>query len=143
MQLRDVIGIRRATLRTPLETGEAMARVAEQMDGPFNPFGSKPLIGMAHGRSASFRRRLTFRNSFQTQMTAEFEPLGTTTAIRLRSHMHWFAMIFMGFWVASTLVGGAGLTVYAAGSGPEDRLAPTFALLPFGMLAFEIGRAHV
>jgi len=143
MELRDLVGVRRSTLRSALSADTARARIAELIDGPFNLMGSKPLIGTTSSQGASFRRRLGYRNSFQTVMDVGVEPQGATTTLRARSYMHPYAMVFMAIWFIGAGVATAALLL--ASTAPGSPYSPLFALFPlvfaaFGVLMVFVGR---
>lgn len=136
MEIVDIIGVRRATLRTSMNADAALAALADQMDNPLELFGKKPLIGMVSAKKASFRRRLGYRNSWQTVMDVNFEPTGSTTVMRIGSYMHPYAAVFMALWFAGIIA--ALVSILTTGAAKQGEGSGMLVLLPIGMAAFGV-----
>jgi len=131
MEIVDIIGVRRATLRTSMNADAAVAALGEHIDNPLELFGKKPLIGMVSAKKASFRRRLGYRNSWQSVMDVNFEPTGATTVMRVGSYMHPLAAVFMLAWIAIVLS-------MAVGMAGQEGISAVGTLIPIGMAVFGV-----
>lgn len=143
MELRDVIGVRHATLRTSQSPEAAAARLGEEIDNPFNLLGSRPLIGQWNNARASFRRRLGYRNSFQSVMDVSIQPQGSTSVLKVRSYMHPYATGFMFLWVVAMVVATVGIlrseAVMATAADPILAIVPVIMLFAGAGMVF-LGR---
>lgn len=125
-----------AVVQSPLRPGECAERLRAGIDGDFMLFGGKPVIGSVGESSARLRKRIWYRNSFQSVMRVTFVDRGTGTEITCRSGMSIFTTVFMVVWFGA--VGLFGLAFlgsifdHAGGGG-----APA-ALFPLGMIAFGV-----
>jgi hypothetical protein len=77
-----------AVLISPLPTSECLRRLSEAVDPPAKWFGERPVIGRIDGSRLRARRRIPYRNSFQTELTAELSAAGGGTRIGCRFGMH-------------------------------------------------------
>jgi len=143
MELRDVIGVRHATLRSALAPEALATRLGEEIDGPFNLLGNRPLIGQWNHARASFRRRLGYRNSFQTVMDVAIQPQGSSSVLKVRSYMHPYATAFMILWVLAMVVALVGIlrseAVQAMAASPVLALVPVLMIIVAGAMVF-LGR---
>lgn len=79
----------RIRLRTSLTPAECVVRLQAAVDPePLLRFGSRvdgrnPVIGKVDGPSLHFRKRISYRNSFQHQLVANYFPLSGTGLGRL------------------------------------------------------------
>ena len=127
---------RSATLRSPLSPEVCADRLKAVTDGPFVLLGKRPLVGWVSASGAGVRRRINYRNSFQTALAATFEADGGGTVIRCRFGLMPLVIAFMVIWMGLALAIGA---IFAL-SGPEGSLgsgvSPWFAFVPLGFLVF-------
>jgi hypothetical protein len=127
---------RTATLRSPLSPQACAERIGAVTDGMLSLVGTRPLIGSVSAGGMTVRRRLGYRNSFQTELRARFEPNGSGTTIRCRFGLMGFVVVFMVFWLAMVLLMGAGF-IFTVLSGPAATAeGAMFALIPVGFLVF-------
>lgn len=131
-----LFAVRTATLRSPLTPQACAERVAARTDGLFNLFGERPLIGSVSPSGATLRRRLGYRNSFQTELRAAFEPAGSGTTIRCRFGLSNLVVAFMAVWVVMVLGIGATFLTSAGGGQVDGPTRAAFAVVPFGFLLF-------
>jgi len=131
MEIADIIGVRRATLRTSMNADAALAALANEIDNPLELFGKKPLIGIVSAQKASFRRRLGYRNSWQSVMDVNFEATGATTVMRVGSYMHPFAAVFTLVWIAIVLSMAVGMT-------GQEGMSAVGTLIPLAMAVFGV-----
>lgn len=116
---------------TPVECEERL-RAAIDCDDLRWRLGSRPVIGrVAHG-SVRLRKRIEYRNSFQTILTARLEQSGDGTLLRGRAGMSAVTFGFMVVWVSAVMA--ISVLVLLAGDGKLTGL-----LLPLVMLAFGAG----
>lgn len=127
---------RTATLRSPLSPEACAERIAAITDNSFAVFGTRPLIGSASARSASLRRRINYRNSFQTELSALFEPAGNGTTIRCRFALLGVVQVFMAIWIGGALFAAGSILLGTVGVGTDTGAGPMFALIPLVFLAF-------
>jgi uncharacterized membrane protein (DUF485 family) len=93
-------------LVTPLSEREIVERLRANVDtGWF--LGDKPAQGFVSEHSFSLRRRISYRNSFQTNLRGRFIEEGIGTRIKCYAGMHPAAIAFMTIWFAFTLFGAA------------------------------------
>ena len=71
-------------LMLPLPPDECVARLRIAVDpgGVFFGFGSKPVIGRVFRRWVCLRKRIGYRNSFQTFLIGRVEPHGEGSVFR-------------------------------------------------------------
>ena len=128
----SLIRPRSAVLRTALSPQEVAARLAEITDGPLTFFGSRPLVGSVSPASLSLRKRIGYRNSWQTVLTATLEGQKGQTTIRCRFWMHILVVAFMAVWFVLAIGGLFGVM----GAGLEGGLPVWATLIPLGLFGF-------
>ena len=70
-------------------------------------FGSRPVIGRVTESSIRLRKRIGYRNSFQTFLTATLRWEAGATVISGKVNMHRFVQVFMFIWfTGAVLIGG-------------------------------------
>lgn len=116
-------------LISPLSAESCVERLRAAIDSDFTLFGSKPFVGSVGGTSGRLRKRIGYRNSFQTVTRLTFKSQPRGTAITCRSGMSVFVYVFMTFWF-----GFLGLVGLATGGDN-----PGFVVFPLGMMAFGVG----
>lgn len=127
---------RTATLSSPLGPKACAERIAAITDGPLVLLGTRPLIGWATASGAGVRRRINYRNSFQTALSARFEADGSSTIIRCRFGLMPLVTAFMVMWFGLALLLGVALVLSLLNGSPAPGVSPVFALVPFGFLLF-------
>lgn len=71
----------RRSFVSPHARGEVVRRLTGTIDPMFSPFGSKPAQGYVKEDRAVVRRRIRYRNTFQTMAKMTFHDQGTGTRI--------------------------------------------------------------
>jgi hypothetical protein len=114
-----------AELTSPLPIAECLARLNAKLDSSWSVWGERPLLGGLSGNRLSARRRISYRNSFQTRLRAELTEQNGRTAIHCRFGLEPFVAVFMGVWFAGVISAG-GLVfvvclveIVSRGSGAE------------------------
>ena len=99
----------------PPEECETRLREATGRDGLLSGFSSWSVVGRVSGRSVRLRKRIGYRNSFQTVLTGSLEGRDGSTVFRGKAGMHPFVTGFLAVWFGLlTLIGGA---AFVAGIG--------------------------
>lgn len=101
--------------------------------------GKNPLIGSISEASLSIRRRLGYKNSFQTFLFADMTVEGAGTRLRCRFGMHPLAVAFLSIWFSFVVIGlGIGLFVAFNPFGIQHGLRPLWpaAIVPVFMAVF-------
>ncbi len=70
--------------------------------------GTYPVVAWRSGRSFRLRKRISYRNSFQTILTVSLVAEGNQTRARCRTGLHPFCIVFLAVWF-----GGIGYSEYA------------------------------
>ena len=134
MDLYGLFGGRTATLQTRLDAEAIAANLAAGMDSTFTMFGHMPVVGDVNLSRATVRKRIHYRNSFQTVVEAIYEPQGAGTLIRCKSRLHVLTLVVLGFW-ALGFVMISGNFVAAALAGRVEGGA-WWILMPIAFAAF-------
>jgi hypothetical protein len=140
------MGVDRIELFTRLQPGECVARLSEAIDAErlsvlyFETWrGSKSVLGEVSESSLRLRKRIRYKNSFQTFLTATMKPMAEGTCIEGKFAMNpvvqvamliWFAFVTPGAWRFVRAVGQ--LLMNSGGSNEVDWMS---IVLPPGMLA--------
>jgi hypothetical protein len=136
---------------SPLSPAECASRLAAVLDsdrlaGFSLPalFGSNPVIGRVTATSLRIHKRIGYRNSFQTCLTATMRAEAGGTLISGKFGMHPFVRFFMGFWFGGIILIGGSFSVVVAislfpGSGHYYHDAWMGLVGPPVILAFGIG----
>ena len=114
-------------LTTLLSIDECVNRIDAAIDGNFTIFGSKAAIGSTSAAGFKIRKRIWYRNSFQTILRAELVSEGAATRIRCSFGMAWLVLAFMAVWF-----GMAGIFVVTALWGSLATSTPS----PAGFVIF-------
>jgi hypothetical protein len=127
-------------LVTPLSRQEIVERLRANVDtGWFRD--DKLVRGSVGEHSFSLRRRIGYRNSFQTNLRGRYVSEGSSTRIRCYVGMHPFVIAFMIFWFAVVSVGTlAVLQELAEGHASPGALFIGLALPLFGIILVVVGR---
>lgn len=104
MDLSELFGGRTATLRTRLGAEAVAANLTAGMDSSLTMFGHLPVVGEANRTRATLRKRIRYRNSFQTVVEAVFEPQGAGTLIRCKSRLHVLTLTVLAIWALAFLI---------------------------------------
>ncbi len=119
---------------------EECARRLRMVTDPSRRFrGKNPLVGNISDTALRLRRRLAYRNTFQTHLFAVLTPQDTGTHLRCRFGMHPAAMGFLAVWFAFVGIGLAvGFVVAFNLFGIEHGNTPLWpaAIVPVFMAIF-------
>lgn len=135
-------------LTTDLSRTECVKRLTAQVDGNLRIFGTKPLVGRIRESSLRVARRIRYRNSFQTWLSANLIDAGGGTRLICRLALHPLVRIFMIVWFTGIILiggliglgAGAGLmTTLLRGTGPLSPGPVLATLVPLGLLGFGLG----
>src|SRR5262245_4778015 len=140
-------------LVTPLSRAECAQRLSAAIDGGSllrSAFGSKPVIGHASESALQLRKRIGYRNSFQTVLRASLQPDGQGTRISGKAGMHPVVPVFLLLWLGVVGVFGIVLAVGAlSGSMKVDgpalsngwvAVAMPAVMFAFGLVLLWFGR---
>ena len=104
----------RLQLLTPLTPAQCVARLMAVVDGErsglfsaFGGSGSNPVIGEVTESSLRLRKRIGYRNSFQTLVTATLRPGPEGTIVSCELGMHPLVRAFMFAWFGIVILVGA------------------------------------
>ena len=145
------VDFNRIQLFSPLPPAECVSRLVAVMDTEQSAifslaglFGSKPVIGRVTETSLQLRKRIGYRNSFQSFLAATLRPEAGGTVISGEVAMHAFVKVFMFIWFGGViLIGGTAFVVTAGtiffGSSSQHQNAWMGAVIPTVMLLFGFG----
>ena len=140
----------RIQLFSPLPPAECASRLKVAMDterlAHFSLagfFGSRPVVGQVTESSLRLRKRIGYRNTFQTFLTATMRPEAGGTVISGEFAMHPFVRVFMLIWFGGIIIIGGTMFVATAssmlsGSG-QGQNTWMGVVIPTAMLAFGFG----
>ena len=96
------------TLHSPYSIKECIEKIDNSLEKSlFSQYGSKPLAGKVSYKSLQIRKRIDYRNSFQTIFSAKMMPSSSGTEITGKMGLHPFAKKFSIFWIVGVfLLGG-------------------------------------
>jgi hypothetical protein len=130
-----------------LPPDEAAARLRDAIGrgGLLSWFGTKSVVGRVSGRSVRLRKRIYYRNSFQTFLTGTLEPHGEGSAFRGTASMHPFVTAFVIVWFAGVVLIGGAVFVAAirrlvVGEGEPVGLIVPPLMVVFGVFMVCFGR---
>ncbi len=128
-------------LISPLPLDECRRRLSANIATRWLTPSDKPLIGTLSDTTLRVRKKIAYRNSFQTFLFARLTAQGRHTALRCRFSMHPFVLIFMIVWFSGLLVGvgGANLILSLANLKAGRPMLDPGALIPLLMMIFGIG----
>jgi len=129
-------------LLSPYRPEECVRRLRMVTDPRRRHRNNNPLIGVITDTTLRLRRRLAYRNSFQTFLFATMKREGDGTRLRCRFGMHPVAVGFLVVWFCFVIVGlGVGLTVafdlFGIDHGLDRPLWPA-AVVPVFMAVFAL-----
>lgn len=128
-------------LTSPHPPAECARLLSEAIDNPMVFLGKKPAIGSANPNYAELKRRLPYRNSFQSLLNITIRPEGAGARLSCRTAQPVLAQIFLlGFCaVGLIMLLGLGANVAAGRAHPALLIIPLLPLaIGFGIAA--IGR---
>jgi hypothetical protein len=137
---RSVAPVKTIELTSPLTPGECEERLRAAIDRDDLRWrlGSQPVIGRVSHGSVRLRKRIRYRNSFQTVLTGSLEESGAETLLRVRTGMSALTFGFMAFWLAAQVA--IAILVLLAGNGRPMGLVLPLAMLTFGAGLVWLGR---
>jgi hypothetical protein len=125
---------------SPLSREACVQTLKKSVDSYWMLFGSRPVQGNVWPGGFGLTKRIWWRNSFQTQLSGQFEEVSGGTRVRFRAGMSLFTIAFIAVWFFLVLTIGGSISVayfgdWLARGAPLDR-PPAAALFPLGMVAF-------
>jgi hypothetical protein len=132
-----------ALARTPVEMTSSLApdeiarRLTAAVDSDWVLFGSKPVVGRVDKRTFRLRRRIKYRNSFQTFLFGTMVADGRATRLNCRVGTHPIVAVLMAAWLLA--VGGLLIGALASASAGAGEIATLFLAVPAAMIAFGVG----
>ena len=134
---------------SPLAADECVSRLEAAMDkessGLFrwDAFGSKPVIGTVSGDSLSLRKRIFYRNSFQTSLSAKIRPERGGTVISGEMGMDTLVRAFLVIWFGGVILIGGSMSVSSVSDllsgSPRPGNNIVGAVVPLLMAGFGVG----
>jgi hypothetical protein len=94
----------------PCSVEELCHRLNSRMDRSF--VGRRPVIGRIRGAKLTARKRIWYRNSFQTYLSAELIEDTNQTLVRCSFSMHPFVIVFMAVWFGGVALFGAAIFIH-------------------------------
>ncbi len=127
-------------LASPFSSEECLRRIRAATDVE-GRFGSGEVIGWVGKTSATIRKRIPYRNSFQTSMRIEFEAgAAQGTLLVCRSGMAYFTRIFSGIWFCFLVLIAAAMTLMTVAGLMHFETNPAVAVgAPWLMVALGVG----
>lgn len=101
--------------------------------------GSKPVIGRVDGRSVWLRKRIRYRNGFQTVLVGTLEECEAGCRFRGCARMQWATQVLTTIWLGGMFVVGVWVCMMflVRGGNPGGLLmAPLFLSLGAGVVLF-------
>jgi hypothetical protein len=131
----------RVQLLTPLTPEQCVSRLTAAIDpqGFKGLFGSKPVIGRVTTSSLRLRKRIRYRNSFQSYLTATMRKEGGGSVISGKIAMDPAVWVFLGVWLGLPTLFGGMLSIFAVASMISGHRQPNQwlgVIIPVGMIAF-------
>lgn len=122
---------------------ECHMRLKESVDTSFFPyFSSKQVAGRVSNDSISIRKRIHYRNSFQTVLRALLKPSGNSTKLFVNIGLHPFVKTFIFIWFGFLILIGGFIFIISLSSLAKNTSADIGTimgiLIPFGMAVFGI-----
>ncbi|MEN3976971.1 hypothetical protein [Emcibacter sp. SYSU 3D8] len=136
------MGSETVDLLSPYRPEECARRLRTVTDPGRRFRGNNPLVGMIADGALRVRRRLAYRNWFQTYMFGVMERTGDGTLLHCRFGLHPAALIFLIVWFSFVIIGvGVGLAValdlFGVNQGIKGPLWPA-AIVPIIMAVFAL-----
>ncbi len=131
--LQAVINIK---LVSPLTPDECVSRICAAIDnyGLFSWGGSRHVIGRVSRLTVRLRKRIWYRNSFQTFLTGYFERRGNSTVFIGQTGLHPFALLFLVVWFGSLLIIGVSTVVFEQVTNQSRLLGCAGLVLMIGLM---------
>jgi hypothetical protein len=127
---------------------ECTRRLTARMDT--SAFGARPVIGRIRGTKLHARKRIIYRNSFQTHLSATLVDQAGQTLVQCRFSMHPFVLAFTTVWFTGVLAIGGLIFAHSLMRLISDHfrapldlwagLAVPVALVGFGIGLLVLGR---
>uniref|UniRef100_A0A7C2NW02 Uncharacterized protein n=1 Tax=Schlesneria paludicola TaxID=360056 RepID=A0A7C2NW02_9PLAN len=125
-------------LASPLTSDACAARLAEAIDDAAGPWmlGSRPVIGCVSGPSVWLRKRIRYRNGFQTLLVGTFNDGDNEPRFRGRTRLQRRTQVLLVFWFGGVLLAGIfSIVLVARGGNPGGLLlAPLMLALGGGVV---------
>jgi hypothetical protein len=131
--------MRRFTLATPLSRREIVERLRETV-GTAWLSGDEPVRGRVSEHSFSLRKRIGYRNSFQTNLRGRYVEEANGTRIKCYAGMHPFVVAFMTVWFALVLTASAAIATQVANGDLNGSPVVIIGMLIFGIVLVGAGR---
>ncbi len=127
-------------LASPFSPEECLRRIRAAADVE-GSFGSRAVIGWVGKDSATIRKRIPYRNSFQTSMRIGFEASAAQGALLVcRSGMAYFTQIFSAIWFGFLVLIAAAMTLMTVAGRMQFETSPAVAVgAPWLMVALAVG----
>lgn len=116
----------------PCSIEQACRRLAAKLDTSL--FGPRPVVGRLRGTRLTARKRIGYRNSFQTYLSADLIDLGNETLCRCRFSMHPLVIAFATVWFAIVVLAGGAVSIEALIRLGADRVPISGLLVPVEMI---------
>ena len=101
-----------------------VARIMAEIDSGWSLFGGRPVLGSVTGGRLRIFKRLRYRNSLQTMLTAEIVPQGNDTLLRCQLGPHNLGLVvYLVALAVSGLVAAAAVPTLLDGPSPQRPLA--------------------
>jgi hypothetical protein len=122
---------------------ECHMRLKEAVDTSFfSYFSSKQVVGRISKDAISIRKRIRYRNSFQTVLRASLKPSGNGTKLLANIGLHPFVKIFIFIWFGALILIGGLIVIISLSSLTKNTSADIGTimgiLIPLGMAMFGI-----
>jgi hypothetical protein len=129
-----------AELVSPLRREQCVERLRQSVGSPWMLFSTAYLVGYVREDAMTLRRKIRYRNSFQTILRARLRDDPQGTRISCRFGVNQFVFVFMSIWFAVVVAatGGVFVTALADLIHGGTLAFQSGALVPMGMLAFGV-----
>ncbi len=97
-------------------------------------FGGKPVIGSVGEAGFTLRKRIAYRNSFQTLLKADVLSDGAGARLSCRVGMALATMLFVIVWMGLVVVIGGGVVLALLSGGAGEVPVWSFAIVPYLLL---------
>jgi hypothetical protein len=121
---------------SPLSKSECTARFRAAVDAPWKFGSGRDVIGWTGLGALHARKRIGYRNSFQTVVTARLRPSGDGTHVSLSAGMPGVVVAFLFVWFGSFVLTGLAL---AFSDVPAAALG-SLGFIAFGIALVAVGR---
>lgn len=111
--LSDRLGLRPVELTSPLSLDICRTKLQDAIDAPLKSFGRRPVIGRIEAANLTARKRIFYKNSFQTRLAADLSQGEGGTRILCRFSMHPFVVAFAAIWLVIAVLIGCVIFVFS------------------------------